>query len=71
MRAHAAESVRRQDRGEPQPVFTPPPALAGTDARRGLDVALNEVRTDTADSGAVLIVRKAQRCSLPLPEWLP
>ena len=47
--------------GEPQPVFARFPALAGTDARRGLAVALEETRTAAADSEAVPIVRKAQR----------
>jgi hypothetical protein len=35
--------------------------LAGTDARRGLDVALKKARAAAADSSAVLIVREVQR----------
>jgi len=38
-------------------------SLAGTDAHRGLAVALEEARRGAADSGAVPIVRKAQRRS--------
>ena len=43
----------------------PSPALAGTDARRGLAVALEVVRTAVADSGAVPVIREAQRANLP------
>ncbi len=53
--------IRNGSLGEPQAMFMPPPALAGTDARRGLAVALELVRTAVVDSEAVLIVRKAQR----------
>jgi hypothetical protein len=40
-------------------------ALAGMDARRGLDVALNEATMDVADSSAVPLVREVQRVNIP------
>jgi hypothetical protein len=41
------------------------PALAGTDAHRGLAVALRKARAAAADSSAVLIVREVQRDYYP------
>ena len=50
--------------GEPQPFFMPSLALAGTDARRGLAVAPEKATTVAAVSGAVPVIREAQRRSL-------
>ena len=47
--------------GEAAAILQALSALAGTDARRGLAVALEKRRTAAGDSGAVPVVRKAQR----------